>query len=318
MTSSKMTKAPRVIVDPCFASEWRDLNDFIGEFGPYNGRYVPSYPADWVSRMRAHVEDLDLLPRKKAEMIAKVLQHAHLCTVPESWAWNDGRSWKDNLHAIGEGLANSIVVGDAFDPEPYNAWHEVVDDIRDSRIRSFVFSGSVAEYVELCKPLLLASPAAYLIDPYVDPLSQEIEILLRRFFDLIKGSRCYSIELVRRWPYDQSMSREDFEKQLNDLYQGLVPKGRSLKVHGVVDGGKPGELRMHDRFFLTKHGALSFGHGFRVSLKGGALQNAFVVDSAHHDVLKSTYIDGVAFFKDHPRLKSEMPRPRDVVSFEVR
>lgn len=331
MTSLTKTNSRGVLLDPSFAIEWRDIADFLNEFGPYNGRYVPSFPSDWARRLKTHMEDLNLPPRKRLELMTKIAKEARLCTFPKDWAWDESKVWKENVGNLSVILGDSIVVGNALDPEPFHSWHDVVDDIRATRARSWIFKGSVSEYQELCMPLLQASPAAYLVDPYLDPFELNTELLLRGFFSKMKGSRCYSIEIIRRWPMrvlltDGSEGRRDrlsIERELTQSYQDLVPKGCTFKIHCVVeprghDAQAEGALKLHDRFFLTKHGAINFGHGFRVLGKGSPLQNAFIVDAKPHVGLKRTYIEGVAHHKEQRSNWSGIPEAMDVVSFSVK
>jgi hypothetical protein len=142
MTSSIRSNSSNVIVDPAFALEWRDVDDFLNEFGPFNGRYIPSFPNDWSLRLKAHVEELDLLPVKRQEMLTKIWRLARLCTVPEKWDWQHSKTWKENLTISSSHLSESIVVGDAFDPSPFKLWRDVIDEIRASRNRSWTFKGS--------------------------------------------------------------------------------------------------------------------------------------------------------------------------------
>lgn len=327
MTSSTKTRQRQVIVDPAFALEWRDVDDFLNEFGPYSGRYVPSYPSDWVQRLRAHLRELDIPPVKRNGLETKISSQARLCTVAQNWEWDDSKVWKDNLRKLAIQLNDSLVVGYALDPQPFHSWQDVIDEIRASRARSWVFNGTVREYQELCTPLLLASPAAYLIDPYLDPFEFETELLLRSMFDKMKGSRCYSLEVIKRWPVMDFSDKkghanfDEFDKIESELirqYEDLVPKGGAFKLHFVLEAKDGNALRLHDRFFLTKYGAINFGHGFRIVGKGQPQQNAFVVDAEHHNYLKQTYIQGVAHFKEQQPQVRDVPLPRDVVTLTVR
>ena len=326
MTSSINNNSSRVIVDPAFALEWRDVDDFLNEFGPFNGRYIPSFPNDWSLRLKAHVEELDLLPRKRQEMVTKIWQLARLCTVPEKWDWEHSKTWKENLTHASKILGESIIVGDAFDPSPFQLWRDAIYEIRASRKRGWNFKGSISEYIDLCRPLLLASPAAYLVDPYLNPFKDEIEFLLRAFFEKIKGSRCYSIELITRWPIEDIHNRasdarylsiQDVENKFRETYQNIVPKKCTFKIHAVKEGRGDGFLHMHDRFFLTKFGAINFGYGFKIVNHGPRLLNAIVVDRDNHENLKKIYIDGIAYFKKNQKSTFLFPVPYDVETFSI-
>lgn len=319
----------QVLVDPWFASESRDLIDFLGEFGPFNGRYVPRYPSDWTSRLRKHIEDLSIKdPVKRQAMLERLRREAPLCTVPVGWKWKDGQTWRNNVKECLPQHAQPLIVGDAYDPEPFKAWVDALEEIRETRKRTWPFHGAISEFVESCLPLLLNSPAAYLIDPYLDLFSDMGEMLLRTLLDASKGSKCYSIQIITRrgacGSYGRAndasyMSDSDISSSLRQIYKNILPKDRELLLHLVSDS-VPGEhgLRMHDRFFLTIHGAINFGQGFFMLKQPLPQQNAFVLDKEHHAVLKQTYIDGVTRYAERLPKVPKIPYPKGVNSFAVK
>ncbi len=336
MTSSMSDRKHRVIVDPQFAIELRDISDFLGEFGPTNGRYVPRYPADWSARLKRHIDDLSihaLKPVKRQEILERIRRDIPLCSVPVAWPWDVAKSWASNIEGNQIADAETIVIGEAADPTPFLAWDEALDDIRQLRKRTWSLHGTVAEYVEHCRPLLLNSPTAYLVDPYLDPFSNMIENLLRSLFDEAKGSKCYSIELITRQkscgsstrpPWDDSiLSHTEISVLLKKIYQNILPKDRSLKLHLVNDmviDTSSNKLRMHDRFFLTRYGGVSFGQGYELVKPGNTKlpkNNAFVIDKDHLLPLQQTYIDGVARHTENLPKISGISYPIEVTSFVI-
>lgn len=331
MTSS-MNNSMRVVVSPSFPIEWRDVDDFLGEFGPFNGRYVPRYPNDWPERLRHHLDDIDsqqLPPLARAALFERLRREIMLCTIPVGWSWDGSKSWGRNVQdALGAGHA-PMVVGDALDPSPYKNWSYVVGDIKRSRLRSWHFRGLVSDYLSLCGPLLVNSPAAYLVDPYFDPLSEKFEHLLVTLFDAIKGSRCYRLGIITRQSACGNNGKKDndkirmetseIENSLRRIYGHRIPKDRSLVLYLVHESKKDEQgLTMHDRFFLTNHGAISFGYGFEVGNQNQSMRNAFVVDKDHHALLKEVYINGVArHLEKLPRI-GNIAYPKAVHSIEVR
>jgi hypothetical protein len=325
---SSMNKlSPTVLVDPRFAIEWRDIEDFLAEFGPFNGRYVPRYPNDWILQIKRHIDELSLDtlgPIKKQTILERIRRELPLCSIPGSWSYVDCLSWSTNVHKAFDKLERLIVVGNALEPEPFLSWVDAIEVIRQTRKRSWPFHGSISEYLDFCRPLLLCSPAAYFIDCYLDPFSTVAENFIRSLFSVVKGSRCYSIELIiRRSAISLTKKRSDF-MQLSDsdlqleferIYSGIVPKDRSLKIHIVTEGKLGGNaLRLHDRFFLTTHGSINFGQGFLFIDQKAPQLNAYVVDSSHHKVLKHTFIDGVARHAEKLSKISGIPYPIAVTS----
>lgn len=320
----------RTVVSPAFAIEWRDVDDFLGEFGPYNGRYVPRFPKDWLEQLRHHLDDVDanqLPPKERAALFERLRRELLHCTSPTNWAWDPAKSWSENLLSTSNSVAEDLIAGDALDPTPFKTWSQIAGEVKRTRNRTLNFNGLFSSYVSLCKPLLLNAPSAFLIDPYLDPFSDDFENLLHLFFDLISGSKCYNIELITRRqacgdrnrmePRDWMMDPE-IQQKLKDIYGPRLPKDRQLRVHLVHEGRKDDEaLILHDRFFLTNHGAINFGHGFRISSQAKTMQNAFIVDRPHHENLKEIYINGVARFLEHLPKRSEITYPKSVTTLSL-
>jgi hypothetical protein len=323
-----MSDARAVIVHPAFALEWRDVSDFRGEFGPYNGRYVPRYPTTWTAECLKHLKELDLKPMDRARLLESVRRDLLHCTAPGEGLWDASATWEANVSRISKECPDALIVGNGLDPEPFSAWPESVSDVRDSRCRSWAYRGTVREYLQACKPLMVNAPAAYLIDPYLDPLAPSVEDLLRSMFEAIKGSRCYQIHLITRHQtcggkkneanHSSWMPLAKIESELNRLYASQVGKERSLIVH-LVD--KPrreeAELRLHDRFFLTNFGAISFGRGFVLEYQEHPQETAHIVDRSVHEKLKTEFIDGVARYRERLPLLSGIPRPSRVTTLIV-
>ncbi len=330
MTSS-MSDFNRVVISPSFPIEWRDVDDFLGEFGPFNGRYVPRYPNDWLEKLRHHLADIDtdhLPPRQRAALFERLRREIMLCTTPVSWSWDDSKTWGLNVQDVLGVAPDTTVVGDALDPSPYENWAYSAGDIKRSRSRTWNFHGLVSDYVNQCEPLLVNSPAAYMIDRYLNPFSDAFENLLLYFFNLIKGSRCYRLELITRQSScggrNQSdpqtwMKESDIKDSLERIYGKRIPKDRYLAIHLVQEArfGQEG-LTMHDRFFMTKHGAINFGQGFLVVSQRQPMQNAFVVDKNHHSLLKEVYINGVARYSEKLPKISNLPYPKGVTTIELK
>lgn len=320
----------RTIVSPAFALEWRDVDDFLGEFGPYNGRYVPRFPKDWLEQLRHHLDEVDathLPPKERAALFERLRRELLHCTLPTNWAWDAAKSWSENLLSSTSSVAEDLIAGDALDPTPFKTWSQIAGEVKRTRNRTLNFNGLVSSYVSLCKSLLLNAPSAYLIDPYLDPFSGDFENLLLSFFDLIGGSKCYSIELItRRQACDDRnrmepsdwMSDIEIRQKLKDIYGTRLPKDRKLRVHLVQEARKDDEgLTLHDRFFLTNHGAINFGHGFKISRQTKSMQNAFIVDRPHHETLKEVYINGVSRFEERLPKRASIPYPKYVTTVEL-
>jgi hypothetical protein len=330
MISSTNNFSCGVVVDPEFAIESRDIVDFLGEFGPFNARYIPRFPGDWAARLRQHAEEILVKdPVKRQAILERLRRDAPLCTIPVGWKWSDEYSWRTNVEKTFAVPPNAVVVGHALDPGPFTSWVNALDQIRETRRRSWPFNGAISEYVDYCFPLLVNSPSAYLVDPYLDIFSDAGKTLLRSLFDKSRGSRCYSLQIITRRfacgharrKKDDSlllMSDDEITSFLQGIYGEILPKDRELKLH-LVNEGKTGHhfLRLHDRFFLTMHGAINFGQGFFMVKQLKPQMNAFILDRDHHLALKRTYIDGVARHAENLPKVPKIAYPQSVNTFWI-
>jgi len=260
VTYSTTENSRRVLIDPQFAVEPRDVVDFLAEFGPYNNRFIPRFPSNWASRLRQHAEELAPKdPVKRQAIFERIRREAPLCTIPINWKWDDERSWRSNVQKSLTSESNPLVVGHGLAPEPFLSWVDALDEIRETRRRSWPFRGSIAEYVDSCSPLLLNSPSSFLIDPYLDIFSEAGEMILRSLFDRSKGSRCYSIQVITRRNACDSANRGQISPKMTDLevssllkrtYEDFLPRDREIRLHLVTEGrAVDNALRLHDRFF---------------------------------------------------------------------
>lgn len=317
-----------VLIHPAFALEWRDFEDFRGEFGPYNGRYIPRYPEKWVAECLRHIDELDLRPLERTRLIERARSELTHCTMPSKTRWEPDSTWTENIRRSASSYPDAIVVGNGLDPTPFKDWVNCISDIRDTRARSWAYRGTVREYIDLCAPLILNSPSCYLIDPYLDPLNPDVQNLLYSLFDLIKGSRCYHLHVIigkqilnkHKTEAKTSASAAIYHvsKELATIYEDRVGRERTLSIHFIEKQRRTtGELQIHDRFFLTNFGAISFGRGFVLEYQEHPQETAHVVDKVAHISLKKVYIDGVARHRDGLPTPDGIPPLPGIITIDI-
>lgn len=107
-------------------------------------------------------------------------------------------------------------------------------------------------------------------------------------------------------------------KELNEIYGPRIPKSRKLFFHFVKEDRPGGSyLRMHNRYFLTKHGAIDFGQGYEIQNQVIPQMDAYIIDRAHHNVLASTYIDGVCRYSEKLKQKAGIAYPIQVQTCSI-
>ena len=316
-----MYKVPITAVSPCFSLELRDIHDFIAELGPYNGQYAAKFPKDWIVKFTEHLEQLKPIERQSAKA---QLEKIKLALVDTDLSYDYSMDWRQNIEISDAASKYFPIVGDGVDPKPYKLWVDAINDIRESKKRTWKFHGNWSEFFAAIQPLLLNAPAAYIIDRYFDPCNLTHENLLNSLLNRMNGSRCYQLHVITRLmkpskPFSNNensneiISEENFHNlrnKLDQIYKNIIPKSRTLSFHFVREdrpGGK--NLRMHNRHFLTRFGAIDFGQGFDIQEQQIAQMDAYIVDKEHHQILCDTYINGVTRGNEKLPKKSNIAYP---------
>lgn len=319
-----------ILVHPEFPIEARDVWEFLAEFGPTNGRYVPHAPDNWLSEFMNHLleggvceRETPVARQKLMERVRRQMQH---CIVPTDFNPSEPCSWDVCAKDFHEKQKDAVIVGSAVAPEPYEPWVQALLDIRQDTRRSWAFSGTIRDYVNDCYPLLVNAPVSYLIDPYLNPFSKDGEALIKSIYAAArksKKSKCERIEIIT-WRHkelgaghsDNKKFDDEVRSQLLSIYCRSIPSGK-LKLHLIEERQENKKLKiLHDRFFMTQFGGISFGRGYAIVREPKEMVcNAFVLDKDHHQQLKYQYIDAIVRFPERLPLPNTIRMPSNVTTY---
>lgn len=290
------------LISPAYCWDSRDIFTLIAEFGPYSGRYVYQYPQEWKSKLEQHITELNLSPVEEAQAKRLISRELDTALLGVKAKFDDAMPWEKNVGTVERFAHVPLVVGSAVEPMGYKAWVEALPEIYDSRRRSWFIGGALNDYLTTIEPLLQKSPAGYMVDRHFDPLDNGSYHFLVKLLEKIRTTSCYELHLITRYKAineDRTapLSSQQIQSELLDRYSEKVPSGRKLIFHFVEEDREGGSmLRMHNRYFLTKHGAIDFGIGFKLITQQHKQISVHVVDKPAHEILKATYIDGVTRF----------------------
>jgi hypothetical protein len=299
-------------VSPRFFYDIRDLGDLLGEFGPYNGRYISNYPNNWVEKLRAHLKDIenDLSPMEQVRAAQLLCRYKDSILVEANYSYNEDNSWTQNVKTLQERKTFYDVIADVYESdEDFKTWRDKAFDFRENRSRSALLTGSIGENVSVIRPLLKKGPAAYIIDPYFRPTEDTAIAFLSKLFEEISNSKCFKIVLYIRKsvalvknpdaPKAQMSlwTPQEYEEELKTSLSRFIPSSKSLIVNLVDERSRNEEnLILHNRFFLTKFGAIDFGKGFERFNYLLAQIPVHIVDKDVHLQLVDWYVNGKAPF----------------------
>jgi len=325
-----MYKVPISAISPNYSLELRDIQDFVAELGPFNGHYAIKYPRNWVQEFLKHIEQLQPVERQAAKTL---IDRVNLSLIDMHLTYNASLDWVSNIQQTLGKTDYQSIVGDALDPSPFKSWVEALPDIRESKVRTWKFSGTWSDYFSAIEPLLLISPAAYIVDRYFDPCDQNAESVITSILDKIKGSRCYELNIItrssrfnRKFHEKNNSVANDFTTssfnsacmKLNEIFEKRITKNRTLIFHFIKED-RPGgvSLRMHNRYFLTKYGAIDFGQGFEIQSQSVPQMDAYIVDKEHHKNLCLTFIEGVGRYSERIPKRQNIAYPIQVLTHKI-
>jgi hypothetical protein len=297
-------------VSPRFCATSRDLDDLLSEYGPYQGRYISNYPKSWKRELLEHLSDIKVIKLAAQKQLLNPYNENGIepLLMDDSYPWQEGLTWTKNVEELQKNNKFNEVIGDVYDPAPFDIFENVIPRIKQNRKRSTTLHGRLGEYIHLIKPLLKKGPAAYLIDPYFQALSPSGESFISRIFENISKSNCFNVHIFTREVNaleKKSNRQKDKPKDFYSFkeYELLVKESLSkfnkgnkgFYLHLVDDKDKTPEL--HNRFFLTKYGGIDFGRGFDHFDYETAQISVYIVDREHHLNLVDWFINEKSKFK---------------------
>ncbi len=319
-----MTRLKNSAISPQFFLEYRDIDDFVNEYGFHQWRFnfdVPySDKKTWIDTFREWLNELGPVEKKKAISLLESGRIKETLIKPLVLNGNFANKWKENAALIHQEKVD-FFVGDVVDPYPFELWTDILPSIRESRNGTLKFKATVSGIVNLLKPLLISAPSIYIVDPFFLPGSDKETELLRVILREISGSCCYRIHVITRDLFRSTHSDsvkkkimssnvakpEQYYELLNRSFKDYLPSGRSVYVHLVDDRLiNPNSLLLHERFVINRYGALRFDKGLTMTER---VEEACVVDRRTQLDKWTLYSSQVVSFDESLPLKDGHKRP---------
>ena len=298
---------------PQFFEDWSQFREIISNYGSYKGRYLADFPANnWQHQVidfaAEHMNDID------AAKLRRILDRycpngIHSMLINLGWEYDSDNSWRMNTDKYKANKTFRNTVPSVFERDKSVTFEDIIFDLTCDDNASTSVSGKTGEYIELIRPLLKKGPAAYFIDPYCWPLEDGYRNFIKRVIEESLNSDCYRLyfysrfnEYGERGPSGVELTRRYREKIIEE-FQPSMRRGKieELVFHFVNDSKKKPEL--HNRYFLTKYGAIDFGKGFgQFNLRTTAIE-VQAVQRNNHEKLRGFYIDNKAEFSELDRVR---------------
>lgn len=294
--------------EPSFFDNFDCLIRLLGYFGHYTGRYLNTYPSDWIELVKTHLSTLRELGKIDDSEYKQAFEYlnmsinqgvlVHKSGIP----YSENKPWIENAIPLLKFGIESILV---------NRKTPIKRNDRVISINNFIpppteggrIDGTVEEYLRVSKPLLRSSSEIILIDPYLNPKDRFVKVVLEEFLKYISQTqKCESMIIWTR--YQEVIKVNSHQKKYdyrNDSVNKLIYKlSNIIKLSGIDDEFKLKMIlvndwidtdRLHDRNLISLKGGLELGQGFQIQKKGRRVR-ADPIAKKTHDELLTIFADG--------------------------
>jgi hypothetical protein len=252
-------------VDPELLKDFSNLT-FIREcFSPITGRLISDPFRDWRSESKANVYNAirrsSYSPKKRKQIVRsleKIIDSRSICKRPESIVDNRKElCWTKKILSNDSKYPFSAILSKKehetfYDPSELVVREPVNWERHETNL--LLVQREAIKIVDVMMPLLKLSSEITIIDPYFDISGPQTANVLREIirrkkeFNFGQGVRCVSL-YMRDERYNPDVLNADW-----------IPKGflKAKPIH---------KNRIHDRFLMTEHGCMQFGHGLAEAKK---------------------------------------------------
>lgn len=254
----------RYAVDPQAPTDWRELKLLLDRVGMQSGRFIASFPPDWMLFLQQRFADASDMDRKRVVELLHRGKFAVSCDA----GYKRHLPWPENASAAKIGSPNvfreavaSVGNGPGLKTLQDVLYEEGLD--WPSGIGEHV--GMVAaDYAKCAAPLFELSAEVTLVDRFFRLRSANgnkdyrRRNVLQAFFKLAAANRGFQcLRLVLELPADciQSHYENELEKDIEDLLSEFPASGFAVEfdIRKIVG---------HGRYLFSIHGGLHFDHGF--------------------------------------------------------
>lgn len=283
--------------DPKACKSAEGLRTLLSWFGPFTGRYLATYPSDWLRQIEANLGELGDIERARAGTLLRRAMERSAVVSKAKLPWADGQSWINNALPLRKpaGEAFDAVIGSTDDALhndlvlPFDHYDPPVT--AEERI-----AARTSEFERVARTLLLVSPEIHLIDPFLDPLNENCEPILSALVAVAARGKAESVTVwARASKVCGDPPSASICSKTRDALAGIADRarfdgpGRRLELKLVRD--ELSASKMHGRYLLSIKGGVRFDQGFARLPKGRRMDVGPVGQQAHIELVR-IYLEG--------------------------
>lgn len=281
--------------DPTACHTASDLALLLKSFGPYAGRYLATYPSNWISQIESRFDTVGEIENARVKTLLRRAKEDMTLVAP-NLPWHVDQEWLANASALlvktptRSVFFNALIAAQATPPSTYDLHELDLPPTADEPIFA-----TATEYARITKLLLLYSPEIAFIDPYLDPRSRNYAPVMKALFESTAKGKCKKISLWARESAliktnSPAIERNDIEYALREL-----ARNANFKQGGVVEmflvADERQQTKMHGRYLLSIKGGIRLDQGFQ-KLPEGRRVDVGPIGKATHNEQLDIYFDG--------------------------
>lgn len=278
--------------DPAVCGHASELKLLLDSFGPYAGRYLANYPADWAAQVEKKFENLGEIEAARIKVILRRAKEGISMVTRANLSWDKEQEWLENakpLLNVTPTVFDGLIATQAAPPSIQHLHELDLPPTADERI-----AGTASEYARISKIFLIHSPELALIDPYLNPLKRSYATVLKEIFDISAKGKCQKIILwARASEVLVSGTAKAIKSDLEDALRRLAQQanfrpGREIEMILVEDESR--QSKMHGRYLLSIKGGIRLDQGFQ-QLPDGRHVDVGPIGKRIHNALLDIYFD---------------------------
>lgn len=274
----------------CIASA-TDFKHLLEKFGPETGRYLRTYPTEWLSEIEKVMDAIGPIAHEKFKTLARRAKEKRRL-IGSSMPYNSDDAWVDNV--VRELKKVPPRINYAIAAQHFN-FDKVVafDDFELAPTAEERIEGIETEYARVCELLLKASHELVFVDPYINPCKQDTKKVLDRLLKIASGGKAMKITFIAR--HDEVIGakrsdKSDVALNLSSLKDRSNLRADCQLVMELYDDCQAIE-KMHPRYLLSIWGGIRLDQGFGRLPKSRRVDVSPVSQGIHEDLVK-IYFEG--------------------------
>ena len=272
--------------EPACITSASDLKHLLEKFGPETGRYLRTYPANWLAEIEKSMQEIGQIAHERYKTIVRRASEKKRL-LRGNFPYAENETWVENV--VREMNRNEPRINHAISAQRYDYVNvEPYEDIELPPTAEERIEGVESEFARVCERLLKSSHELYFIDPFLNPCKEGIRKVLERLFQVAAQGQIQKITIICRHDQIIGPKRSYLSDVVFNLHSLKERAGFRNEVQIVIELYDDCQAieKMHPRYLLSIWGAIRLDQGFGRLPKGRRVDVSPVSQAIHTELVK--------------------------------